>query len=183
MRRRDAFLISFGNDRADNVDGGNGRGFRLGSEGEGCSMRKRLLVVALLAAVTLMFGLAGCGSGDTEGREAQEDVEGLPAWADEAAVTAQARDAIDLFVAGDYEGLASLFGDPAPAASDFEKAARAAEDVGGFESYGDVSFANYDGSADGMAAIVVQQAHCENDDLVYSVGIAEDGRLVGFRLS
>ena len=117
-------------------------------------MRKRLLIVALLAAVTLMFGLAGCGSGDTEGREAQEaqeDVEGLPAWADEAAVTAQARDAIDLFVAGDYEGLASLFGDPAPAASDFEKAARAAEDVGGFESYGDVSFAHYDGGADGMA--------------------------------
>ena len=47
----------------------------------------------------------------------------------------------------------------------------------------DVSFAHYDGGADGVAAIVVQQAHCENDDLVYSVGIAEDGRLVGFRIS
>lgn len=93
------------------------------------------------------------------------------------------RDAIDLFVARDYDGLAALFGEPAPAASDFEKAARAAEDVGGFESYGDVSFAHYDGGADGVAAIVVQQAHCENDDLVYSVGIAEDGRLVGFRIS
>ena len=111
------------------------------------------------------------------------DGRGGSAWADEAAVTAQARDAIDLFVAGDYDGLAALCGEPAPAASDFEKAARAAEDVGGFESYGDVSFAHYDGGADGVAAIVVQQAHCENDDLVYSVGIAEDGRLVGFRIS
>ena len=102
-------------------------------------MRKRLVLVALLAAVTLMLGLVGCSSGDAAGGKAQEDVEGLPA--------------------------------------------RAAEDVGGFESYGDVSFAHYDGGADGVAAIVVQQAHCENDDLVYSVGIAEDGRLVGFRIS
>ena len=146
-------------------------------------MRKRLLLVALLAAAALALGLAGCGSGVAADHEGQKDVEGLPAWADEAAVTAQARDAIDLFVAGDYEGLTALFGDPVPAASDFEKAARAAEDLGEFESYGDVSFAHYDRGADGMAAIVVQLTHCENDDLVYSVGIAEDGKLVGFRIS
>ena len=146
-------------------------------------MRKRLVLVALLAAVTLMLGLVGCSSGDAAGGKAQEDVEGLPVWADEAAVTEQARDAIDLFVARDYDGLAALFGEPAPAASDFEKAARAAGDGGGFASYGAGSVAHYAGGADGVAAIVVQQAHCENDDLVYSVGIAEDGRLVGFRIS
>ena len=146
-------------------------------------MRKRLLLVAMLAAAVLALCLAGCSSGGAADREAPKDVEGLPAWADEAAVTAQARDAIDLFVAGDYEGLAALFGDPVPAASDFEKAARAAQDIGAFESYGDVSFAHYDGGASGVAALVVQLAHCENDDLVYSVGIAEDGKLVGFRIS
>ena len=146
-------------------------------------MRKRLLLVALLAAAVLALGLAGCGSGDTVDHESQKDVEGLPAWADEADVTARARDAIDLFVAGNYDGLTALFGEPVPAASDFEKAARAAQDIGEFESYGDVSFAHYDRGADGVAAIVVQLAHCENDDLVYSVGIAEDGKLVGFRIS
>ena len=46
-------------------------------------MRKRLVLVALLAAVTLMLGLVGCSSGDAAGGKAQEDVEGLPAWADE----------------------------------------------------------------------------------------------------
>ena len=142
-------------------------------------MKKRMLAAAVLVAALAVLCLAGCGSSASD----ENYREGLPAWADEAAVTEQARDAIDLFVARDYDGLAALFGEPAPAASDFEKAARAAEDVGGFESYGDVSFAHYDGGADGVAAIVVQQAHCENDDLVYSVGIAEDGRLVGFRIS
>ena len=44
-------------------------------------MRKRLVLVALLAAVTLMLGLVGCSSGDAAGGKAQEDVEGLPAWA------------------------------------------------------------------------------------------------------
>ena len=57
-------------------------------------MRKRLVLVALLAAVTLMLGLVGFSSGDAAGGKAQEDVEGLPGWADEAAVTEQARDAI-----------------------------------------------------------------------------------------
>ena len=33
-------------------------------------MRKRLVLVALLAAVTLMLGLVGCSSGDVAGGKA-----------------------------------------------------------------------------------------------------------------
>lgn len=146
-------------------------------------MRKRFLLGALLGTMLLMFGLLGCSGGNASDEGTQKNLEGLPIWANETEVTEQARDAIDLFVSGDYNALAALFGNDAPAASDFEKLARAAEEVGNFESYGDVSFAHYEAGSEGMAAIVLQQVHCENDDLVYSVGIAENGKLVGFRIS
>ena len=145
-------------------------------------MRKRILLAAVMAAAVLVLGLAGCSSQSEPSKEDQESIQGLPAWADEGAITEQARSAIDLFTAGDYEGLVALFGDPKPDVSAFKKAAETIDGVGDFGLYGEVSYGHFETESDGTAAIVTQLAQCRNGQLIYSVGLAENGKLVGFHV-
>ena len=142
-------------------------------------MRKRLLIVALLAAVTLMLGLAGCGSGDTEGREAQQDVEGLPAWADEAAVTAQAREVIDLVNARDFDEVAARWDDKNATAEKLEQGLGGALDqFGAFEGFTDVKYGQSE-PAGRSAVTVIQRADYENQKAQFNVSFYEDGSLAG----
>ena len=55
-------------------------------------MKKRMLAAAALMAALAVLCLAGCGSSASD----ENYREGLPAWADEAAVTEQAREIIEL---------------------------------------------------------------------------------------
>ena len=142
-------------------------------------MRKRLLIVALLAAVTLMLGLAGCGSGDTEGREAQQDVEGLPAWADEAAVTEQAREVIELVNARDFDEVAARWDDGNAIAEKLEQGLGGALDqFGAFEGFTDVKYGQSE-PAGRSAVTVIQRADYENQKAQYNVSFYEDGSLAG----
>ena len=60
-------------------------------------MKKRMLAAAALMAALAVLCLAGCGSSASD----ENYREGLPAWADEAAVTEQAREVIDT-TGGEY---------------------------------------------------------------------------------
>ena len=66
-------------------------------------MKKRMLAAAVLVAALAVLCLAGCGSSASD----ENYREGLPAWADEAAVTAQAREVIDLVNARDFDEVAA----------------------------------------------------------------------------
>ena len=74
------------------------------------------------------------------------------------------------------------FDNPEVKAADFERAAATIEGVGDFRFYSDVTFARYETESDGTAAVVAQTADYVNGKLMYSVGIAESGKLTAFRV-
>ena len=70
-------------------------------------MKKRMLAAAALMAALAVLCLAGCGSSASD----ENYREGLPAWADEAAVTEQAREIIELVNARDFDEVAARWDD------------------------------------------------------------------------
>ena len=80
-------------------------------------MKKRMLAAAVLVAALAVLCLAGCGSSASD----ENYREGLPAWADEAAVTAQAREVIDLVNARDFDEVAARWDDKNATAEKLEQ--------------------------------------------------------------
>ncbi len=64
-------------------------------------MKKRMLAAAALMAALAVLCLAGCGSSASD----ENYREGLPAWADEAAVTEQAVEGRRVVGRGDHQNV------------------------------------------------------------------------------
>lgn len=141
-------------------------------------MKKKVLVAAMLATAVLALALAGCGTPVSEVDKSVK--EGLPAWADEAAVTAQAFEVIEDVNARDFKAVAERWNDAAITAEKLEQSIGAGLDkLGAFKGYGDVSFLQ--GDADGRSyATVVQVVEYENAEDPVRVSFYEDGSMAGF---
>ena len=145
-------------------------------------MKKRFLIACVLIGALCALCLGGCQTASSVPPAGSTAEAGLPEWADEETDKAEALEAIEEFADGDYEALAARFDNPEVKASDFERAAATIEGVGDFRSYTDVTFARYETESDGTAAVVAQTANYVNGKLMYSVGIAESGKLTAFRV-
>lgn len=145
-------------------------------------MKKRFLIASVLIGVVCALCLAGCQSASSVPPAGSTAEAGLPDWADEDAVKAEALEVIEEFADGDYDAVVSRFDNPEVKAADFERAAATIEGVGDFRFYSDVTFARYETESDGTAAVVAQTADYVNGKLMYSVGIAESGKLTAFRV-
>ena len=145
-------------------------------------MKKRFLIAFVLIGVVCALCLAGCQSASSVPPAGSTAEAGLPDWADEDAVKAEALEVIEEFADGDYDAVVARFDNPEVKAADFERAAATIEGVGDFRFYSDVTFARYETESDGTAAVVAQTADYVNGKLMYSVGIAESGKLTAFRV-
>lgn len=145
-------------------------------------MKKRFLIASVLIGVVCARCLAGCQSASSVPPAGSTAEAGLPDWADEDAVKAEALEVIEEFADGDYDAVVARFDNPEVKAADFERAAATIEGVGDFRFYSDVTFARYETESDGTAAVVAQTADYVNGKLMYSVGIAESGKLTAFRV-
>ena len=145
-------------------------------------MKKRFLIAFVLIGVVCALCLAGCQSASSVPPAGSTAEAGLPDWADEDAVKAEALEVIEEFADGDYDAVVARFDNPEVKAADFERAAATIEGVGDFRFYSDVTVARYETESDGTAAVVAQTADYVNGKLMYSVGIAESGKLTAFRV-
>ncbi|RDB61801.1 hypothetical protein C1878_10370 [Gordonibacter sp. 28C] len=138
-------------------------------------MRKRMLAAAMLLAALAMLCLAGCGSSSSD----ENFQEGLPAWADEAAITAQAREVVDLVNERAFDELAARWDDPNVNAEKLEQGlAPALDQFGAFKDFADVKYGQSE-SGDRSAATVIQRADFENGKAQFNVSFYEDGSLAG----
>ena len=138
-------------------------------------MKKRMLAAAALMAALAVLCLAGCGSSASD----ENYREGLPAWADEAAVTEQAREIIELVNARDFDEVAARWDDGNATAEKLEQGLGGALDqFGSFEGFAD---GRYGQSEPGgrSAATVVQRADYEQQKAQFNVSFYEDGSLAG----
>ena len=133
-------------------------------------MKKRMLAAAALMAALAVLCLAGCGSSASD----ENYREGLPAWADEAAVTEQAREIIELVNARDFDEVAARWDD-----GKLEQGLGGALDqFGSFEGFADVRYGQSEPGGR-SAATVVQRADYENQKAQFNVSFYEDGSLAG----
>ena len=138
-------------------------------------MKKRMLAAAVLVAALAVLCLAGCGSSASD----ENYREGLPAWADEAAVTAQAREVIDLVNARDFDEVAARWDDKNATAEKLEQGLGGALDqFGAFEGFTDVKYGQSE-PAGRSAVTVIQRADYENQKAQFNVSFYEDGSLAG----
>lgn len=138
-------------------------------------MRKKIVLALVLSAALAVLFLAGCGSGASD----ENYREGLPAWADEAAVTGQAQEIIDLVNARDFDEVAARWDDENATAEKLEQGLGGALDqFGAFVGFAD---AKYGQSEPGgrSAVTVIQRADYENQKAQFNVSFYEDGSLAG----
>ncbi|MBC2890430.1 DUF3887 domain-containing protein [Gordonibacter massiliensis (ex Traore et al. 2017)] len=138
-------------------------------------MRKRMLAAVVLVAALAMLGLASCGSSSSD----ENFQEGLPAWADEAAITEQAREIVDLVNARDFGEVAARWDDENVSAEKLEQSLGAALDqFGAFEGFADAKYGQSE--PDGRsAATVIQRVDYEKQKAQFNVSFYEDGSLAG----
>lgn len=137
---------------------------------------KRILLVASTAAFALAVCaiLAGCGGGSALN-------DGLPEWADEAAITQETQAVVEDFSARDYAAVAAKAGDIGLTADQLQSAGDTLLDgLGEFSGFGDVAFLNGDDGSGNIYATVIQVANYANGSAQYTIGFYEDGSLAGF---
>ena len=138
-------------------------------------MKKRMLAAAALMAALAVLCLAGCGSSASD----ENYREGLPAWADEAAVTEQARAVNALVNAREFDEVAARWDDGNATAEKLEQGLGGALDqFGSFEGFADVRYGQSEPGGR-SAATVVQRADYENQKAQFNVSFYEDGSLAG----
>ena len=110
-------------------------------------------------------------------RHADVDEEQL--WQDVSAVTAQAREVIDLVNARDFDEVAARWDDKNATAEKLEQGLGGALDqFGAFEGFTDVKYGQSE-PAGRSAVTVIQRADYENQKAQFNVSFYEDGSLAG----
>ncbi len=157
----------------------------------------RLLLALLVAATATAgcFALAGCSTDDTGGAASDGSAAdgtaassadtapqaGLPDWADEDALTQQARSLIERYNARDYGAVAQACAALGVTEDDWAEASDPLLDqLGAFQGYGDVAFMHADDGTGTVYATVVQAATYENATMQFTVSYYEDGSVCGF---
>ena len=140
------------------------------------SKMRKMLAFAVMAMFTLALCafLAGCSGGSGLS-------EGVPEWADEAAVVQDAQAVIEDFSARDYDSVAAKGQTVGLTADQLQGAGDAVLDaLGALSGFGDSACMT---GADGAGAefvTVVQMADYENGTAQYTISFYEDGSLAGF---
>ena len=135
----------------------------------------RCVALAVLAAAGLaVLLLAGCSKSDPAPQS------GLPSWADQAAVTAQAREVVEEAVARDWPALAERFADGGVTPEQLDKSlSETFDSLGGMQEYADATYLQ--GESKGRSyATILQDVKFQNGEGEFRISFFEDGSLAGF---
>lgn len=138
-------------------------------------LRKILMTASVAAfALAICAMLVGCGGGSALN-------DGLPEWADEAAIVQETQTVVEDFNARDYAAIAAKAEGIGLTADQLQSAGDAMLDnLGEFSDFGDVAFLNGDDGSGNIYATVIQIANYSNGNAQYTISFYEDGSLAGF---
>ncbi len=134
----------------------------------------RLLFVLVAAALLAVACLAACSKSDPA------PAKGLPSWASESTVTAQAKQVAETSVARDFQQVAGLFADGGVTADQLDQSlSETFDQLGAVSEYGDPTFLQ--GESKGRSyATVLLPATFENGSGEFRISFFEDGKLAGY---
>lgn len=137
------------------------------------SARRAALVLIAAAGLAALL-LVGCSQSDPAPQS------GLPSWADQDAVTAQAREVAEEAVARDWPALAERFADGGVTAEQLDKSlSEVFDSLGSMDEYADATYMQ--GESKGRSyATVLQDAKFQNGEGEFRISFFEDGSMAGF---